>query len=207
MATAKEVNTDFDNEAESSELRSISENWKICKKFLYDIKERKLSCFDRDAPVVKAIQEIEEELKRMICPNTGARPKEERSYYRSGWEKDPDTDSESDGSDKRKKKMRRKKREPKYDQIELLTEIVNKLDHRAVPQLEEFDENEGMDLERYIEEFEEHCRENYRGRKHFWLTELGRKLSGRTLDCYKSIRRTEEGYETVKDRLLQWYED
>lgn len=200
----------YDNEAERAELTSIEENWKFCKKFLIDLRKRKSESVNTESPVISAIREIEEEMKEIIFPSNGAKPKK-RGGYMGKWEGDKSTDEtsneETDKSDRRRRKMKTRKKEAGFDQIELLTSIVRKLDHRSVPHMEDFDETEGMDLERYLDQFEEHCKENYRGRRYFWLTELGRKLSGRTLECYRSIRRVEEDYEAVKDKLLEWYDE
>lgn len=77
---------------------------------------------------------------------------------------------------------------------------------RRAPTIAPYEEDSGVNLRQYLEEFELHCRENVRGNQKFWIGELQSKLSGETLRAYKSIQRKGDTWEAFVDRLVNWYE-
>jgi hypothetical protein len=76
-----------------------------------------------------------------------------------------------------------------------------------VPLLENYCDQSGEDLNKYLEKFEDYCGQNFRGRKHFWIGELERHLTGKTLEGFKILRQFNDNYCEVKDKLLSWYKD
>ena len=111
--------------------------------------------------------------------------------------------------DERRRKQKKKGRKSKADQeddISIIERLLYKLDNRKVPELEPFDENAGIDLEEHIERFEEYYRDSYKGGKHLRLKALEKQLTGRTLEGLRSVKQNDEEYETVKRKLIEWYE-
>lgn len=121
--------------------------------------------------------------------------------------------SDSDDSDTsveiRKRKItttKKKKKDREYGDGSVM-KLLSKLDNRIVPKLEIFGEDGNMELEEFLDLFEEHHKENYKGRKYFWLTELKKYLKGDLLEIYNSIRENEDEYRVVKKKLLKHYEN
>ena len=78
---------------------------------------------------------------------------------------------------------------------------------KTMPEFEKFREEEGHDLIKYLDRFEDFCRQSYRGSKYLWIAELEKYLTGRTLEGFKAMRRFDDEYFEIKDRLIRWYND
>ena len=103
---------------------------------------------------------------------------------------------------------KKKKRKQKNDTDEnMLRTLITKIDNRRVPKLSKFDENSGLSLGSYLTNFESYCEDNLKGSSKFWIDELEQHLVGDTLKALKSIKDVEDTYETMKEKLLSWYND
>ena len=90
---------------------------------------------------------------------------------------------------------------------DLLTRLLDKLDNRRVPQLEDFDEKSGEELKEYLQKFEKYCEDNIRGSSNFWVRELEGHLSGETLKAFNSLKDSKDKYHEIKDKLVTWDAD
>ena len=99
--------------------------------------------------------------------------------------------------DQRMRRQRRRNRSP--------TEMMRNIDLRKLPKLEKYNEETGRDLLKYLDKFELYCRENFRGHKDFWISELEEHLEGKTLEHFKMLRDWDDSYKSVKKRLVKWY--
>ena len=79
------------------------------------------------------------------------------------------------------------------------------LDLRKLPKLEMYNEETGRDLLKYLDKFEMYCKENFRGHKDFWISELEEHLQGETLKYFKMIRDWDDDYKSVRHKLVKWY--
>ena len=60
-----------------------------------------------------------------------------------------------------------------------MAELLSKLDHRTAPELEPYREKSGQKLEVFLDQFEDYCKEHFKGNKYLWISELERKLNGK----------------------------
>ena len=153
----------------------------------------------------KQISESEESERSYIRRKKGAK-KTGRS--RAKYEEDSDDLSLSDSP-------RKCKRQTKSDTMsaETLTTkdylkiMAERMDNRKVPECEKFDEEAGHDLEEFLDEFEDYCRENVKGDSKHWIKELENQLSGETLDAFKSLKEYKYPYYKLRRKLLLWYDE
>ena len=94
-----------------------------------------------------------------------------------------------------------------FNDTHIVKILADKLDNRKVPEQGKFDENGGESLEEYLIKFEKYCQANIRGDSHCWVDELESKLSGEMLELYKVSKLDRGSYESLKRKLLNWYED
>ena len=93
-------------------------------------------------------------------------------------ERESSSSSEEDrGRDRRPRmnrgrRMDRNSRRDRSRRDRSMTEMMRNMDIRKLPQLEKYDEDSGRDLLKYLDKFELYCRENFRGNKDFWISEL-----------------------------------
>ena len=80
-------------------------------------------------------------------------------------------------------------------------------DYRETPKLENFREETGQNIERYMMKFEDYCKQNFRGSKDLWLNILEEKLEGRMLETFKILRNPNDDYRTTIETFLKWYKD
>ena len=85
--------------------------------------------------------------------------------------------------------------------------MAERMDTRKVPKLEAFDEESGMSLRDYLEEFEEYCMDNIKGDSRYWIRELEGQLSGELLEAFKHFRQCKDTYHKLKRKILEWYEN
>lgn len=85
--------------------------------------------------------------------------------------------------------------------------LMKQLDNRKVPPLEIYDEESGMELDKYLERFEVYYKTNYKCSNQVWIEELEKYLKGRTLEGFHSIKQIEDSYGSVKVKLLEWYQE
>ena len=88
-----------------------------------------------------------------------------------------------------------------------IRKLLKHLDSRSLPKLEVYQENSGYSLVKYLNKFEDFCKQNYRGKRYLWVGELERHLVGKTLEAYKTLRHFDDEYDEVKLKLLNWYKD
>jgi len=112
----------------------------------------------------------------------------------------------SSNSEVRMRKGKSKKYMPRDSSLSL-RKLLEKFDNRHVPKQTPFDEDSGKELSVYLRQFEEYCSSNFRGNKDFWLGELETLLRGKTLENFRVIMENHEGYETVREKLLDWFRD
>ena len=71
--------------------------------------------------------------------------------------------------------------------------------------MESYDEQAGQDLVVYLKKFESYCKDNYRGGKSFWLSELETRLNGHTLETFKAMKDASDDYDEMKSKLVDWF--
>ena len=107
-----------------------------------------------------------------------------------------------------KKKTHRRKTESykgNPNDVSVLEIIAERLDNRRVPILGKYDEESGESLENYLSRFENYCEDNIKGGKSFWIDELESRLTGDTLEIFKSMKDPNETYERLRVKLVEWY--
>jgi len=80
------------------------------------------------------------------------------------------------------------------------------IDNRQVPKMEKYKDDSGQDLIRYLNKFENYCRDTYKGSQDLWLNELECLLSGETLNNFLVFRDQHDGYRSVINKLTRWYQ-
>ena len=90
------------------------------------------------------------------------------------------------------------------NQLDLLKKMMEKLDTRRVPELDDFDEDGCLSLKKYIQKFERYCKANIKGGKSYWIKELEKKLSGQTLKAIQAIQDKKQNYTTIKNKLIEY---
>ena len=53
-----------------------------------------------------------------------------------------------------------------------LKKLIDKLDNMITPKQEPFKEETGQDLKKYVERFEEYCKDNFKGKNYLCIGEL-----------------------------------
>jgi len=82
--------------------------------------------------------------------------------------------------------------------------LLKSLDNRKMAAQEKFDGQSGEELRDYLHKFENYCRINFRGDRNTWISELGRHLTGKTLQAFKSVRGVNDTYDMVTEKLIAW---
>lgn len=220
----------------NDEIKTINDNWKTLQVFLDHLTIREQQAEENGVKDVignidEELKKYLEKRKVVTKEEDKSETQEEKSDESSSSDQsstdtstsDRDSSSSDESVKKKKSKKYLKKRKinatsdkkrikkPRKDidsdENNILTKLIMKMDNRKIPELEKFDEDMNMELCEYLDMFEEHYSENFRGGKHFWLNELKKYLSGSLLESYTSIRQTENKYGKVKIKLIQWYED
>lgn len=221
---------DGNREAED-EVKAIEGTWKKFKTFISDLNKRKQHD-DNDGEIIAVIDKILEEIKNQVLEIEDRDPKEEVKTSEDEVESENESPSSDDSSDssgpsisdsedgeilvkQERKKYKRKSttagnetvQGPSKTQKSDMDRLLTKLDNRLVLELDPFNEDGKMGLKEYLTMFEDHYQENYKGRKYFWLKELGKYLEGDLLQIYTSIRENEDEYPRVKAKLLKYFEN
>ena len=108
---------------------------------------------------------------------------------------------------KRKKEPEPKEENKEVTENELIRILIKQLDTRKFPKLDAFDENKGVDIESYLDKFEEYCKEMFKGKNYLWINELAEHLNGQTLQGFLSLKEFDDSYEDMKRKLIRWYND
>ena len=104
-------------------------------------------------------------------------------------------------------RSRPRKRTTNKSRDESLIEIlVEKLDNRKVADHRKFQEDKGQSLGDYLASFEKYCSRNLKGDKDTWIMELEKYLTGDALKAFEGMNDLNESYESIKMKLLTWYE-
>lgn len=126
-----------------------------------------------------------------------------------------DGDGENPSSKRKKlfsKSSKQKSPDVSSEQKSIIEILVDKLDYRRAPHLENFDESGSGSLESYLDKFETYCQDEIRTRsgdddKVAYIVELKKKLTGDALKGFNAIRDDDDSYNTLKYKLLVWYGD
>ena len=104
--------------------------------------------------------------------------------------------------------MNRRQREKKSqnDYVQLI-KAMEKLDTRKQPTLQKFNESKGVSFSDYIAKFENHCRNNIKGDKSYWISELSQYLEGDILDACKMFEKSQSDYKKFRNKLIKWYNE
>lgn len=76
---------------------------------------------------------------------------------------------------------------------------------KRAPVMSSYNEDSGIDLKSYLEDFEDYCRQCFIGTPRFWIGELESKLSGDTLRQFTSARTADDSWESLKKKMCTWY--
>ena len=85
--------------------------------------------------------------------------------------------------------------------------FLDRIDRRKMPVLENFDETSGLHLTKYFAKFEKYCMCNFGCDRDFWIGELERHLEGRTLVQFRAMKGSNDSYNVVKKKILEWYSE
>lgn len=88
-----------------------------------------------------------------------------------------------------------------------LSQALRNLDIRKTPSPGMYDAKSGLDLTDYLRKFEVYCENNFKGDKIFWIDELEQHLEGKIKAAYQVMRTHRDSYNTVKKKLLEYYQD
>ena len=99
----------------------------------------------------------------------------------------------------------RKKDKKKNRRDRSIKDVLRTIDNRKAPLMDTYNEENGQDLGKYLDQFEMYCEENVRGGDRYWIKELESHLEGMTLDNFKRIRDYDDDYMDVKYKLMKSY--
>lgn len=85
--------------------------------------------------------------------------------------------------------------------------LLERIDSRDVPDIGKYEESEGEDLVSYLQKFEKYCKDRFKHGKQYWVTELGKHLSGDALKGFKTVYNFKDSYDCVKKKLIKWHEE
>ena len=85
--------------------------------------------------------------------------------------------------------------------------MFSKFDARTAPKPEPYDIASGRSLVKFFENFEAYCCANFKCNKNAWIPELGRYLVGQTFEVFEALRGPDDGYHSVKTKLLKWFSE
>ena len=122
-------------------------------------------------------------------------------------EESEDSERSSFSRPSREIKRKKKYKTRTFSSMEYLRIMAERMDTRKVPKLEAFDEESGMSLRDYLEEFEEYCMDNIKGDSRYWIRELEGQFSGELLEAFKHFRQCKDTYHKLKRKILEWYEN
>ena len=146
--------------------------------------------------------------KRRNRRNSKNKKKKKKKEESSSYDEESDDSHQSSFSKPNKGKKRTKKYKTKtFSSMEYLRMMAERMDTRKVPKLEAFDEESGMSLRDYLEEFEEYCMDNIKGDSRYWIRELEGQLSGELLEAFKHFRQCKDTYHKLKRKILEWHEN
>ena len=213
--------TNKDIEEQGVDSKGLSDLVKKSLKKNEYVSDAKASCSDLDdersmkVRLKKLINEKEVRTRQMSESEDS-----ERSYIRREkgakkttrsrpkYEEDSDDLSLDDSPIKCKRQTRSAKMlaEPltTKDYLKIMAE---RMDNRKIPECEKFDEEAGHDLEEFLDEFEDYCKENVKGDSKHWIKVLENQLSGETLDAFKSFKEYKYPYYKLRRKLLLWYDE
>ena len=192
---------DLFKNTEDETLTELENRWENVKSFIDDLKNLRKQ--HMEPKLVHFLQEIDNYMEKYLEETEVVKPKRKvvtNEETMKKCESEP-TEEEFDIGDKVLEETVKNK------DADLMNVLLTKLDNRTVPCLEDFNDDGGMNLEQYIHKFESYCRENYKGGRDLWIGELEKRLSGKTLDGFRSVRQLSEGYETLRNKLLEWYDE
>ena len=90
------------------------------------------------------------------------------------------------------------------DSQSLLLAALNKLDSRQVPRPEAYDDTCGQSFEQFLGNFEEYCRQNFKGSPNLWVGELAPLLSGHMRRAYETLKVPGDTYPILRNKLQRW---
>ena len=192
-----EAQPNQDNLEENEDYRVLKGNYEFLKDFLNQLITREVSSDDRIEQIVCDTNDLIKDYLFKIKDM-----KENKSYKCSNEDEDSDEEgSVSVGGEVFKDCFGE---DIKPNTLEIL---LKKLDNRMVPPLDSFKEEDDLDLAEYLKRFEEYYEANYKCSKMIWVEELSKKLEGRILEGYRSVKQKGDRYEEVKKKLLIWYNE
>lgn len=197
---------------EDEEIKKMRSDFEMIQKYVAQLEKRKLSSSGK---VSDCIDEIMNSLKIQVGGDRNVKGGEQVERETDNEEKneteksDEMSEEDTNSTQERIKKKKKLKKKPVVSTNEptTLEMLFSKLDNRKVPELEAYIEDNGLDLEEYLERFEDYFKENYKGSSYLWLGELEGKLKGRTLEGYKSVKLSDDSFPAVKKKLIKWYRD
>ncbi|XP_047740741.1 uncharacterized protein LOC108680678 [Hyalella azteca] len=91
------------------------------------------------------------------------------------------------------------------DEFKRLVDARLCMERQRVLTFESYDDKL-MNFNVYLQSFEEYCKKNFRHAPRFWICELQNKLQGDTLTAFKTLRSVNDSYESLKLKLVKWYD-
>lgn len=87
----------------------------------------------------------------------------------------------SSRSTKKQKKKKPIIKGKKKKETKIIRSARSSIELKRAPMMSSYNEESGIDLKTYLEDFENYCRQCFMGTSRFWIGELESKLSGNTL--------------------------
>lgn len=210
----KEVNKIVD---EGKEEEALEENLKYVRKLLSDMYEREK--MDMSGNTRNLLNSIKMEMKTfvdMANNDKGARAKTKDEKKETSEEDEVNTSEETsessfnsaaesfdEQSENESEKPRRKLKHKSKD----IVKMMSRLDMRRTPELRNYEEEKGESLKSYLQEFEDYCNNNIRGKRRLWKGELEKHLTGRTLESFRALHTPLDNYDDIRRKMLNWYND
>ena len=152
----------------------------------------------------KTKKSAKKKMKMPVLSDSDDKEETSRKYKR----KNRDSSSSSSSSDdERLEHLAKEKKSGRVKSSDYIKILAERMDNRRAPKCDKFDEESGLSLEEYLEEFEEYCMENIKGDCKNWIKELESNLSGDLLDALKQFRKYRYSYSKLKKKLLEWYDE
>ena len=159
-----------------------------------------------DSDHVKLVKKIKGKKKRKQQKKKSI--KKEKKSSNSENSEDSFSNSASDESitsESESEPVRPSRRKKKKSDI--LERLLERIDNRRVPDIEKYDYNTGEFVSEYLTRFEKYCKENIKGDSIFWVAELEKHLTGKTLKAFLSLKDRKDTYKSLKKKMIKWDEE
>lgn len=151
-------------------------------------------------------QQLKKRLDRLKLIKTEKKYEDSDTSESDSTGSDTDSSSNDESSDDSDPPKLTKKNKS-MSEIEILKEVLGKLDNRKSLELDKFDEKSGESMKEYLKRFQEHCKQNVKSNRSYWPAELERHLEGETLKAFRSLKDKKDNYKDLEKKLIKYDTD